>query len=185
MPQFGWGFQVEIRGIKQLMRKLDGLPKSLRRKGLRNALAAGGGVAKRSAKPASPVETGLLSRSWRALFARSRNKDEVKYRVQPKKGGKTAVRKTARGLLRAVGKKRAEKLRASGERLRYRYPIRYAHLVELGHDLRKGSRGGRLVGHVRGRHFLRDMFESKRNQITRTVRERLAKEIIDAARKKT
>lgn len=177
-PNYGFGMTIEIRGAKKAIDRLKILGRRSRG-ATQRSIAAGAGVFRRGAKPASPVETGLLSRSWRALRVKASDKDSVAYRVSPRPQLRQAVRKTAAGKMRAVSANKAGEIRAAGGKLSLRWPMKYAHLVELGHDVVVGGtkgRGGRIVGRAPASHFLKKMFLARERQALAAITARARKE---------
>lgn len=161
-----FGVDLQVRGTAKALRKLNKIGKRAPF-AMRRSLAAGGGVFKKAAKPASPKETGLLSRAWRVKGVKVRR--GVAYRVQVK-SMKTAIRKTKKGQLRAMSAKKQADAVASKQKVKYRNPARYAHLVELG------------TKKLSARHFLKSMFKAKESAAHAAIRARARKEIERAAK---
>lgn len=117
-------FQVDPASLSRTLDALTEFPKALRRKHYRIALSAGGGVFKRLVLPLVPEETGLLRRSMgvKVVIPNNPNKAAVSI-TGPRRGFKRAVYRTAKGLLRTAGKKRAVTAK------KFRNPTRYAHLA--------------------------------------------------------
>lgn len=191
----GKGFSVEMRlqGARRVVRALEAVPKQLRRRTLVTALSAAGGVLKRAAKRRAPKRTGLLRRSLRVHRVNvSRAKDVIAYRVGPKSMKRLVSQKRGGGLSvagrrtqetveffarrfggRNVGQVKTRK-RILKKRYRYVNPANYAHLVELGHQVRQ-RRGGRVVGHADPEHFLKRAYDARKRvafgQIMRKIRQ--------------
>lgn len=142
-----YSLRVEFPNLKQALKALDEFPRGIRRKWTRIALSAAGGVLRDAAKRLVPQETRLLERSLAVKVKVPRDANRPAYALV---GAKRGVRRpvfasakrfgaVSRKRLRTIGEARAQKLLARGERIRYRSPARYIHLVENPHLLRGGG----------------------------------------------
>jgi HK97 gp10 family phage protein len=163
-----FGVDVEIRGLRKALRKFDRIqnksPVAIRR-----VMSAGAGIFKKGAGPAAPKETGLLRRSFRVKVVHHRT-GAISARAQVREN-KRAVRKTKKGRLIAATEKTRQKMLQAGEKVKYRNPLRYAHLVELG------------TKYAEATHFLKQMFLRKENEARRAMIARIKKEIALLAKK--
>lgn len=174
-----FGLSVRLRGAKRVQRLLAKVPKRLQRRTMQKALSAGGGVVKTATQTRAPKQTGLMRRVLKVLRVRVRfHKGYIAYRVAPR-SVKKPIARTKTGKLRVATRKRLQEVEAAGGRVRYRDPSKYAHLVELGHKLK---RGGRVYGAVRGRHFMRRSFQASKRQAMRAIIRKVKQGITRAAR---
>lgn len=167
-----FGLDFKLTGSREVAELLKRVPRKLRRRTLTKALSAAGGVIKEATKLRTPKETGLLRRSLRVNRARA-GKGMIAYRVAPK-SQKKAVYRTRKGTTRAAGTRTVQKLTAAGDRVRYRNPVTYAHLVELDHK----KRGG---GITRGLHFMRRSFRAAKTRAMAAIIRKIKDGINQAA----
>lgn len=174
-----------IEGLPELVAKLRTFSDRIYRKHARRAMTKAGRIFAARAKAAAPRETGLLKLSLGSKVATYAKSNSIVVVTGPRKGFKRALTKTKRGKLRYAKKG------TSGEK--YRNPVNYAHLVELGFDAvgrrpkpgaryRKAARllrkTARFFGggprHVKGTHFLRHGFELGKYEAQAVIRQELA-----------
>jgi HK97 gp10 family phage protein len=104
-------FGEDLEGFTELRTALRKLPAEVEDKVLTQAVEAGGKIVHRDARANATRETGALSNSLRLVVTKSmRGRNEAKARI-------------------GIDKK---------YKLRGRRPLRYAHLVEFGHNTKKG-----------------------------------------------
>jgi len=168
-------FQVtfQLSGARRVRRMLDQLPEKMRRKWLIRGLNAGAGIFKDAIKQSAPRETGLLSRSWKVKKRRYRKRDQLGY-IATVKSVRRPVKQTKRGYFRLTTEKTATKLRQQFQKIRYRNPSRYAHLLEYGHWV---VRGGRRVAFIRQNNFARRAVNRHQRQAFKAVEAQIRKGI--------
>lgn len=109
----------EVRaGLARIKRKLHG-------RIIRQSTQAGAGVIKRALIAAAPVDTGSLKKAI-TVVVRYRGKMAV---AGMDAGKKFTFKRTKKGRWRIVGKKTSV---SSSDRLKKRWPAKYAHLTEGG-----------------------------------------------------
>jgi HK97 gp10 family phage protein len=167
-----YGVNVHVIGTRKAIRKLRKLPGRVQKKALHRAVSAGAGQIKKAAKPAAPRETGMLQRSFIVKRLKTDAWGDVNYRVQPSSKSKKAIRRTAKGKLVAMGAKKIQAAIASGQKMKYRNPQKYAHLVEL------GTRRG-----VSPRHFLKSAYKRSKTAALKAIKARVRKELLMAAKR--
>lgn len=166
---------VALKGYPELMRTLHALPPRIGKRVLYNAARKAGPVATRAIKPLVPVETGSLKRSFGQRVYMHRRGFGAGVVIGPRRGFTRIAVRGRRGWRSA---RHGEMFSSpGGARAIKRTPANYAHLVEEGHrivvggtafrlggkragkaarSLRTGMRGGgRVVGTVPGRGFMR------------------------------
>ncbi len=180
------GKWVVIEGLPELVAKLRTYGDRVYRKHARRAMTKAGRIMAARAKATAPRETGLLALSLASKVVTYAKSNTVVVVTGSRKGFKRAVRKTKRGKLRyakkgAMGKK-------------YRNPINYLHLVELGWQptgrkakgipqkmARQMNRALRKIKRfitfgrrtVQGRHFMKHAFETSKYQMLATIQTEL------------
>jgi len=162
----GPGVVVSLRGEKELLRLLRGLPPKLQRKALRRGVTKSSRVIARAAKDRlvalKAVETGLLKKSLGVRVYTLKDLTGVGSVIGPRKGFKRSV---------AVTGKRVKRLRAAKKGVegdKYRDPARYAHWVELG------------TVHSAPRPFLRSALMANRDMTIGTIRTEVRAELAKA-----
>jgi HK97 gp10 family phage protein len=100
--------KITYKGIPQLKKALDALPKEMQRSAYRSVITAGARVIAKKAKQKAPRESGLLKKSIGIKFKREKKTSPPMAFIGPRRG--------------MDGEHQGEK----------RNPVRYAHLVELG-----------------------------------------------------
>jgi HK97 gp10 family phage protein len=127
------GVTMKLHGIDDVLKTLRVLPSRVESKVTARAVMAGASPILESARANAERirDTGLLSKSIKARRAKKRRGSALV--VIGPTHMKRAFRRTAKGRLRGVGKKAAASRASQGEKLIYRDPGNYGHLVELGH----------------------------------------------------
>lgn len=120
------GVRVELRGMADVLRRLQELGRTKAGRILRRALDAATKPILAAARQLVPVESGALRKSLGRRVKTYRGSGVVAVIIGPRRGQKREVERTPKGRLRVVPRKRATG--AGG----YRNPTRYAHLVERG-----------------------------------------------------
>lgn len=133
---------VEVQGIPEATAKLDRFGKGVKRKHLRIAVSAGGGVLKPEVIRRAPRDTGTLAKH-QIVKAKVTKDGEGAYALV---GAKRGIRVVARGsktvatfrtkkdgTVSVAGEKRLKKEQAKGGKLRTLVPSRYSHLAEKKH----------------------------------------------------
>lgn len=157
----------ELVGLKEALKALDGLSRTVRNKALRPAMTEASKLVQGAARALVPVgETGMLKKSLDRKVKTYRGSGVVVGIVGPRTG-LAGARKGGKRLT-AFGRKIA----ALGVN-----PGKYAHLVEGGHRM-VGHRPGLVAaGAVRPRPFLRPAFERSREQAVAVIARRIAAEL--------
>ena len=150
--------EFQVKGLKELSKKLEKLPDNLRKKGVRRSIAAGMKLIQKQAKASAPRKSGALRRAIAAVPIRSKSK-------------KNLIRT---GLFVRNGSARTKSARAKGDDPYYWYFIENGFRA-VGRASRKNSKGkGRRV---KGRHFMARAVNSKTGRAIVTIRKTLKKEI--------
>lgn len=137
------GYFVTLHGVKEAIDRIHALGYTIRKTHARNAVSAAGGVFRRAAEAAAPVESGTLKRNIRVRVGIKGSTGEwfaaigARRKVKDRKAGKvSAVKQAVRygidGRAKRVSEKRAATLVAKGVNIAYRSPSRYIHLAEQG-----------------------------------------------------
>jgi hypothetical protein len=165
-------FTAGIRGARAAQRELRKLTPALRKRVLRNAMSAGGGVIKRAMKTGSPKETGLLARSWIVGRPKVDKRGTVRLGVKPNSKLVRVIRRTATGRLVATSKKKTLEAQsaAKGRKVKgRRRPAFYAFPL----DVRESDARG----------YARDAFNSGQRQAIEKARAKIKEGAEREARK--
>jgi HK97 gp10 family phage protein len=125
---------MKLHGMDDVLRVLDYVPERVERKVIATAVMAGAGPILESMRENAKKHavTGLMAESIKARRTTRKHRGSALVVIGPTHM-KRAFRRLKTGKLRGVGKKGVEKRKAAGERIIYRDPANYAHLVEGGH----------------------------------------------------
>jgi hypothetical protein len=133
---------IKVIGIPQTLFVLQSFTPELRRKHLKIAMSAAGGVMKDAAKPQMPKETGLLRRSIIVKSSVPKNPAKPAYAAVGASRKTLGAFTTTRGRARILTNARYLKSGQPGNFGRLRRPARYLHLVEKG---TRRSRAARVL----------------------------------------
>lgn len=144
---------TQVRGLKELSKKLEKLPNNLRKKAVRRSIAAGTKIISKEAKANAPRRTGATRRaiSVRGISSR-RNRNLIRS-----------------GIFVRHGKARTKSAAAKGDDPFYWY------FIEKGFHTRgpKGSKGRKIPG----KRFIERAITSRKGRAIATVRKTLKKEL--------
>ena len=133
---------IKVIGIPQTLFSLQSLTPELRRKHLKIAMSAAGGVMKDVAKPRMPKETGLLRRAIVVKAHVPKKPNKPAYAVVGANNKVIGAVTTFRGKARILTNARYRKSSDPTNFGRLRRPGRYLHLVDKG---TKRSRAARVL----------------------------------------
>lgn len=133
---------VKVIGIPQTLFALQSFTPELRRKHLKIAMSAAGGVMKDAAKPRMPKETGILRRAIIVKAHVPKRGDKPAYAVVGANNKVVGAFTTVRGRARILTNARYLKSGNPTNFGRLRRPGRYLHLVEKG---TRRSRGAKVL----------------------------------------
>lgn len=138
---------IELAGDREIQRALSRMNREVHKKVLRASIRSAMAPARKASKAMIPVDSGAL-----------RDSMKISIKALPPF---VMVGKLWPDKKLVVGFLPTDNI-SSGQKRR---PIKYAHLVEGGHDV---VRGGRVIGHVPPQPFIRDAFEqTKFEQVRR------------------
>lgn len=153
--------EFEVKGLAELKRKLDQIPRDIAKKLLRRGVGTAAGEAKRAAQGLAPYRTGVLKRSAIVKFDRTQsNATQAVFLVTFRRGKKLQAGA-------AIGK-RGKVRRTSADAF-------YASWVEFGHK----DRGG---GDVQGKRFLTRSFVQGQFRYIATIERVIREGFEDAVR---
>jgi hypothetical protein len=150
----GGSVGMRLVGLREASFVLNEFPKRMRRKYMRVAMNAGGGVLKKAAVANVPSGANRLLKQSIAVKVKGTRKEEWYAAVGPKRGMKLARKHWSQGGASRVLNRKATDMLASipGQKEQYINPARYAHLVERGTRQHVVSARGRtLAGFVKGK----------------------------------
>jgi HK97 gp10 family phage protein len=131
------------KDFKKIQKSLEEVIQQVQRRGMKDALSKSAQIGLKEARARAPQDKGVLKKS---LKKRARTYG---------KGGAFVI----------VGPDRRTKVMHNGKNISGAY---HAHLVEFGHKLVRGgklSKGGKVVGHVPPRPFMRPAFDTKKEEM--------------------
>lgn len=164
--------QAELRGQKELIKKLATLPVTAQRKTLVIALRSAGKTFADAAKRRAARRTGLMAKSLETIKTKTRVKGGIRYKVHPKKGFRRVLKQKRDGTQGLFGKKKSgEIIEAKTPKAKIVNPQRYAHLVELG------------TKHARERPFMKPAFDARQRVVIKKINGIVGKGIEREARK--
>lgn len=160
---------AEVIGTKEIVAALNALPRLTRKRALRSVFPKAGRVVAKAGKKTVPKEAGVLSKSMGTKAYTSGL--DVGAVVGPRsKVAKYVVPDTAKGKRRirvatsAAGIKALKRGSADAADLVLRWPVKYAHVLELGR--KSSARGGRL----RALHWLEQAHRRTRSSVSSKIR---------------
>jgi HK97 gp10 family phage protein len=169
-----------VRGVGEMITRMQALDKKLRDQGLKKAVTEGGKPVVAATKATAPQRTGLLRQSiGEKVLKTKRGEDGYSALIGAKHLRITKKRKKA-------GFKISKRVRRAIKRTIYDGganldPARYLHLVELGHKaprakglLKRLKRLVRRVGSTPGRHFMAAAVKTAEQQALDAIRQSLA-----------
>ena len=176
-----FGVTGEVRGAREIIAKLKQLPVHMRRRTLIRALSAGAGIIKGALTSTVAVDTGLLRSSLGVKLRRyRRRRDTIGITIKPRAGFRRVVNPLRRGKNKFETRKKSGELIATFSkaeaRKRIRNPQRYAHLLELGHVIRR-KEGGPAFGRVTGNELFRRTLNAKESRVRRVIHDKTAQEL--------
>ncbi len=159
-------FGAILIGSKELERKFASLPDKLRRKALRKGVTKVAQLVTKRAKQFAErsKETGLLKSSLGRKVFTWKNKQGVGAVIGARKGFKRAVVR-GRSKLKKLSKKKGVELSARGGKVKFRNPVNYLHLVELG------------TAHSPAKPILRPALDATRSVVVATIGSEIRKQI--------
>jgi hypothetical protein len=124
---------AKLSGVPECIAALKHVPDSIKRKHLRVALNAAGGLLKQGAISRVPARTRLLKQALGVKVTQKRNGEWYTV-VGAKRGMRRAVKTTRAGKTKALSKRATSNLKFTpgGGARQYIDPARYLHLVEKG-----------------------------------------------------
>lgn len=196
------GFFVTLHGVKEAIERIQALGHSIRKTHARNAVSAAGGIFRRAAEAAAPIESGTLKKNIRVRVGIKGKTGEwfaaigARRKVKDRKAGRTAAIKQAvrygiDGRAKRITDKRAASIVAAGGQVAHRSPSRYIHLAEQGARRRFISPAGkkvlagadgtiygqRVISSARGHHFLASTSRAHANAASQAAIRQLEKAI--------
>lgn len=123
---------VELVGVKEAVKSLNGFSKAIRYRVTRDAVNKGAGILRDGVRRNVPTETKLLKNNLVVRTFVPKNDSGVYCKIGARRKIKKAVYVTAKGKTRTMGGKRTAAAMEAGQKLVYRSPSRYLHLVEHG-----------------------------------------------------
>lgn len=127
------GFSVELKGLREAVQAMEGMSDAIKRKYLRIATNAAGGMIKNEAVSRVPQRTKLLKQALGVKVTQKRNGEWYAV-IGAKRGMKRGVKVSRSGNIRKMGKRTTSNLRFTpgGQFVRVIDPARYIHLAEKG-----------------------------------------------------
>lgn len=137
---------INLKGFAELDRELAKLPIKFQNKVMKKMVREGAKVVQKDAKQKVSVKSGTLKK---AIIVRAKSKKETRKDII-----------AAAVSIRSKGTKRSK-------------AAPHAHLIEYGHQLVKGGKlgqGGKVIGFVAARPFLRPAFDRGKSRVLNTMR---------------
>ncbi len=144
---------IKVTGFEALDRELAKLPLKIQNKVVKKMVREGAKVVQKAAKQKAPRKTGRLRR---AIIVRAKTRRETRPETV-----------AAKVMIRSKATKRGA-------------IAPHAHLLEYGHQLVKGGKlgsGGKVIGFVAARPFMRPAFDNNKSKVINTMRRVFARGI--------
>lgn len=155
--------KMELGGIKDALKSLDGLKRGVQRRILRAAVTEASAPILQSARGHAPKRTGTFKRSLGKKVKTYSKSGTVVAIVGPRKGYKTQTGITRKG------------------KEIFEDPTKIAHLLEYGHLV---VRGGKVVGHAPAYPSMTPAMQENQSRAVETIARRIGEEIEKEAAKR-